>query len=181
MCKIFLNMKQFLPGGRSGSNKPRATKYTNSSVVHPGCFIPDLNFSISDPGFRVKNAQDPGSVSERYFMAKKLLIKVRKPDPRFFPSQIPDFGDPGVQKALNLVPGSAKLTKTGQGSDKQTFNACHIHQRLTFEVEQAYISYETILSKANLPKALAPSFSWRERPKTKTLRARGCPTAAEAW
>jgi hypothetical protein len=35
------------------------------SIADPGCFspIPDPNFSITDPGSRVKKIQDPGSGS----------------------------------------------------------------------------------------------------------------------
>jgi hypothetical protein len=48
--------------------------------------IPDLNFSIPDPGSRVKKISDPGS-EFKYFEPKKLFLSYRKYDPGMF---IPD-------------------------------------------------------------------------------------------
>jgi hypothetical protein len=55
-----------------------------------GMFIPNLNFSIPDPGFRVKK------------IPKNLFLSSQVPDLNFFP--IPD---PGVKKAPD--PGSGTL------------------------------------------------------------------------
>jgi hypothetical protein len=98
------------------------------SVADPGCLsririfpfrIPDQNFSIPDPGFRVKQFRDPGSASKNLsiFNSKtvsKLSQKLARmfiavPDPDFVQSRI-RIPDPGVKKHRipDIGSGSAK-------------------------------------------------------------------------
>jgi hypothetical protein len=80
-------------------------------------FIPVPNFSIPDPGSRVKKIPDPGSASKNLsILTIKLFLSCRENDLECS-SRIPnpDFvsiPDPGVKKAPDPGSGSAALSKT---------------------------------------------------------------------
>ncbi len=85
-----------------------------TSVADPGCLslIPDPNFSIPDPGSRVKKIRipDPNKIFFGFFNPKKLFLSSRKnsrmfildPDPAFFSHPGSWIHHPGVKKACYM-------------------------------------------------------------------------------
>jgi hypothetical protein len=65
-------------------------------------FIPDPNFSISDPGSRVKKIPDPGSASQNL-----SIFNPRNPDLDFFPSRIRWSNAPDTGSATLAVGGGS--------------------------------------------------------------------------